>query len=222
MKIKNVLNCLSASLLVLIVVIFSFMTIGLHSAEKINDLITIIVEPLTYCCYAFAFGVIISHLGLYKTRLEKCHCCLFIMLFICALLREMGIQHWLATKDTTAFKLRFFSNPNNPLSEKIIAGLILFIVISIVIYLLIYYIPKILKGFFQMQPLYWTIVTLGGVGILGKTIDRLPANLSRWGYSIEPIWIAWFKLFEETSEFCLPLICAIAIFQFYFIRKQKI
>lgn len=222
MKVKNILNCLFASLLVLIVITFSFLTIGLHAPDQINHLITVIVEPLTYCCYAFAFGVMISHLELYKTKLEKLHCSLFIMLFICALLREMGIQHWLATKDTTAFKLRFFSNPNNPISEKIVAGLILVVVISVVIYLLIYYIPKTIKGFFKMNPLSWSIVTLGGVGIVGKTIDRLPANLRGAGYNLEPIWIAWLKLFEETSEFCLPLICAVAVFQFAFARKQKI
>lgn len=211
---KSFLNCLISPVLVIFTVLTVFTIIGTHDATYIDNTINTFIEPFTYCCYAFALGIMISHLQPYKTQRQKIHVSLFFILFVCAILREMGIQHWLTTTDTTAFKLRFFTNPNNPLSEKITAALILLIVISIIAYLLIYYLPKIIKGFFKLNPLYWTIATFGGTGIICKIADRLPGNLRKAGHELTPQWKEWFELFEETTELCLPLICAIGFIQF--------
>lgn len=211
---KNIIQCFTGPLLVLAVVLISFATIGLQSAPQIDHLLTVFVDPFAYCCYAFAFGIMISHTKPYETPLQKKHLSLFFVLFFCALLREMGIQHWLTTTDTTAFKLRFFTNPANPIHEKIISATLLITVALIVLYLLIYYVPKIIKGFFEMKPLYWTVATFGGTGIICKIADRLPANLRHAGMELSPQTTAWIKLFEETTELCLPLLCALAFVQF--------
>ena len=65
---------------------------------------------ITYICLAkFFFSL---------NKNAKIDFVLYVVLGISAFLRELGIQHWLASKDTTAFKSRFFLNPNNPISEK--------------------------------------------------------------------------------------------------------
>ncbi len=218
---KQFLNCLSAPILVMAVILISFLSIGFQPTLFIDNYITNFLEPFTYCCYAFALGVIICRLEPYQTRKQKVHIGLFFILYICAILREMGIQHWLTSTDTTAFKLRFFTNPNNPINEKIVSGLILLSVISIIIYLLICYLPKIIKGFFKLNPVYWTVATLGGTGIIGKTVDRLPSNLEKHNIDLSDHTRILMKLFEETSEICLPLICAVGFVQFARITKQK-
>ena len=65
-----------------------------------------------------------------------------------AFLREAGIQHWLTFTDSTAFKLRFFTNPNNPFSEKIIAFLCLLSISGLFIYTMFLYLIPSVKGFF--------------------------------------------------------------------------
>ncbi len=218
---KPFLNCLLAPTIVLIIVSLTFLIIGVQSTDSINNYITLFLEPFTYCCYAFAFGVIICHLKPFQTRQQKTHISLFFILYVCAILREMGIQHWLTKTDTTAFKLRFFTNPNNPIDEKIVSALLLITVFSIILYLLIYYFPKIIRGFFNLNPIYWTVATLGGTGIVCKFADRLPSNLMKHNIDLSVHIRALTELFEETTEFCLPLICAIGFVQFARLIQQK-
>ena len=218
---KSFWNCLVAPVLVAFVVVVMFIVIGTHDAITINKINDFFIDPFTYCCYAFALGVMICHLNPYQTKRQKIHVSLFFILFFCALLREMGVQHWLTTTDTTAFKLRFFTNPNNPLSEKIISALILLTVISIIVYLLVCYLPKIIKGFFKLNPLYWTIATFGATGIICKIADRLPGNLRKAGHELDALWKAWFELFEESTELCLPLLCALVFVKFEKMASDK-
>lgn len=214
MVIENFKKCLIAPIFVFLVVILSFSIIGTRDYHAIEQAIDLFLEPFTYCCYAFALGIIICHLQPYQTKQQKKHLVLFFILFGCAVLREMGIQHWLTSTDTTAFKIRFFTNPANPIHEKVIAGFLLLSVFSIIFYLLVYYMPKIIRGFFKLNPLYWTVVTFGCTGIICKIADRLPSNLRKAGYGLDPIWSVWMELFEETTEMCLPLLCALGFVQF--------
>lgn len=77
-----------------------------------------VVENATYFCYAVMFVFFIKVRKSFQTPFEKRALVMFWFFGIAAVLREAGIQHWLASCDTTAFKIRFFTNPDNPLSEK--------------------------------------------------------------------------------------------------------
>ncbi|MBQ8557444.1 MAG: hypothetical protein IJ440_01465 [Alphaproteobacteria bacterium] len=207
------------------IILLSFLVLTPLDTSQIMDALDYELDILTYCCYAFALGIMISHLSVFQTKREKIHLALFFVIYTFAILREMGIQHWLAktlgTTATTAFKLRFFSSPDNPLSAKIISGLILLSVIASLLYLLIFYAPKLTKGFFKYQTLSWTTATLAGVGIAGKIVDRLPSNLKKADIQINESTISLMKVFEESSEMCLPLICAVWFVQFSHIKSSK-
>lgn len=128
----------------------------------------------------------------------------------------------MTSTDTTAFKLRFFTNSNNPIDEKIIAAFILITVLGIAAYLIVYYTPKIIKGFFKLNPLYWTICTLGGMGILAKVFDRIPGNYRKIvGHFMDQPPKAFFGLLEEISETTLPLLVAFAFIQFHLMKKAQ-
>ena len=79
-----------------------------------------IIDIITYIGYAL---MLITMLYLCRDFKDKILCFgIYFILGVAALLREAGIQHHLTNSDTTPFKSRFFLNPNNPLSEKIIYG----------------------------------------------------------------------------------------------------
>lgn len=147
---------------------------------------------------------------------------LFVILGISAFLREMGIQHWLASKDSTAFKSRFFLNPENPLSEKIIAGTILVLFFAVIVYLAIKYSKHLILSFFKMNPTTWSIATLCTIGVFGKFVDRFPSNFKHsYGYALPEQLRLNFNVVEETSEVFLPLIAAFILYQYWLLHKKS-
>lgn len=181
-----------------------------------------VTEVLTYLFYSIAAGTLIYVAKDYlKTPRQTTYFAL-AFLYLAALLREMGIQHWLTTHDTTAIKIRFFTNPNNPLHEKIIAASLVVLVVGVIAYLLFKHLKQMVIGFFKFQTLYWTIATFGGLGVTTQFVDRFPANYAKAvGEKLpEPILFA-LKIFEEGGESLLPLLFAIGLLQFHFILRKK-
>jgi hypothetical protein len=140
----------------------------------------------------------------------------FVLLTIVCILREMGAQHWLTTTDTTAIKIRFFTNPNNPLSEKIVAALVILIVVSLIGYILFKWAIPTVKGFFKLNPLSWSVATLGAFGLIGKLIDRTRTDFwSKFGEQITNSTDIW----EETLEAMIPFTAIIILIQFHIFLK---
>lgn len=169
---------------------------------------------ITYICLAkFFFSL---------NKNAKIDFVLYVVLGISAFLRELGIQHWLASKDTTAFKSRFFLNPNNPISEKIIAGLILVALLIIILYLAKKYTKHLIISFFKMNPTTWSIATLCTWGIVGKFIDRFPSNYKKaYGEALNENIFYALKILEETSEIFLPIIAAFILYQYRLVKKNN-
>lgn len=186
---------------------------GPFDIEKIGA-----TEVLTYVFYGIAGGVLFclgsDYLHTEKRKTYQALCFLWLV----ALLREMGIQHWLTQHDSTAIKIRFFTNPNNPLYEKIISATLILLVVGVIGWLLVKYLKKMVVGFFKFQSVYWTIATFGALGVLTQITDRLPANYVKATreHLSEPILFA-LKIFEEGGESLLPLVFAVGLVQFHFI-----
>ena len=140
---------------------------------------------------------------------------------LCGVFREAGIQHILTTTDTTAFKYRFFTNPNNPLWEKCRAAFLLITVLGAAGIVLFKYFPKIWHGFWNKTPMYWTICALGAFGVICKIADRIPSKYSSFeGHRMSDIAIYWYSITEEGLEMCLPLLVMIAVFQYHFSKEK--
>lgn len=179
------------------------------------------LEKITYTLYVGAVLVALSYRGLFlKTNKQSTYFGL-LFLWLAALLREMGIQHWLTSHDTTAIKLRFFTNPNNPLHEKIISGLLVIVVVGTALWLFAKYLPKIWKGFWKLNPLYWTVVTFGGILIVSQFCDRFPSKYFKATHEhLSPVVLEWLKLFEEGGEACLPILFALGFIQYARLKKK--
>ena len=155
-------------------------------------------------------------------RSAKIDFVLFVGLGIAAFLREMGIQHWIPSQDTTAFKSRFFLNPNNPLSEKIFADALLLALLAALLYLGFKYGKHLIVTFFKMNPITWSIATLCTIGVIAKFVDRFPANYKHCtGFPLPEQLRLNIEVIEETSETLLPLIAAFIFVQYGLLRKLK-
>lgn len=180
-----------------------------------------LMEIITFSGYALTFMIVLCFYKDFNTLEKRKNYGLFLFLLIAAVLREMGVQHWIPSKDTTAFKLRFFTNPDNPLSEKLLSAALLISVFSVIIYLLVKYLPSLIRGFFKMNTICWTICTLGGTGVVAKFADRFPSNYVKWAKEpLDPFIKGHFTLLEETSEAALPLLFAIAVVQAHYLAQK--
>jgi len=182
-----------------------------------------ITELLTYVFYGLAGCVaLVLWQDYMKTPRQGTYFTL-IFLWLAALLREMGIQHWLAINDTTAIKINYFKNPAVPLYGKIIAALVIGIVVGAILYLLIKHLKTMIVGFFKYQTIYWTIASFGLLGLFTQLADRLPSKyVKATGIHLEEPTRFVLKIFEEGGESLLPLVFAIGLLQFHFILHKKI
>ena len=179
-------------------------------------------EVLTYTFYGIGLiTALIFFRDFWKTDKQTTYFAL-LFLWLIALLREMGAQHWLTKHDTTAIKIRFFTNPNNPLHEKVVAGALVILVVGIALWLLIKYLKPMIKGFFSFKALYWTIATFGGVGMVSQFCDRFPSNYYKaTGERLNNTILEGLKLFEEGGEICLPLLFALAFVQYHIMKQGQ-
>ena len=180
------------------------------------------LEYITYGLYILAgITAVCFYRNFIKTDKQSTWVAL-LFLWLVALLREMGIQHWLTRHDTTAIKLRFFTNPENPLHEKIISGTLILLVLGVAGWLLVKYFKQMIRGFFCLSPLYWSIATFGGIGIISQICDRFPSKYFKaTGLRLDADTALWLKLFEEGGEACLPIVFALTFWQYHQMRKKS-
>lgn len=182
------------------------------------------IEQITNLAYIplFLAYILFAKMFWEKGRDARIDFILFVFLGMAAFLREMGIQHWLASKDTTAFKSRFFLNSENPLSEKIIAGFLLLLLVAVLIYLGAKYARRLISSFFRMNPITWSIATLCTFGVFAKFVDRFPSNYKKsHGFSLPEQLRLNLEIVEETSEIMLPLIAMFIFVQYWLLRGNK-
>ena len=148
---------------------------------------------------------------------------IYLFLGIAAFLREGGIQHHLSKTDSTPFKSRFFLNPDNPLSEKIIFGLILLIIFGALAYLAVKYAKHLVKSFFKLDTLTWSIAVFCTVLVCAKIADRLPSKWRKMhgDIALSSDQIAVCSLLEESLEMFLPYLVITIFVQHHILAQNK-
>jgi len=180
-----------------------------------------IIDVVTYLGYGL---MLITMLCFHKDFKDKMLCyTIYFVLGVAALLREAGIQHHLTNSDTTPFKSRFFLNPNNPLSEKIIYGGILLIIFGALFYLAVKYSKHLVVSFFKLNTLTWSVATFCSVLVFAKFADRFPANWRHINHmnGLPRDFIDIWSLLEESSEMFLPYLVIIIFVQNHLLSKKS-
>ena len=177
-----------------------------------------LIEDICHIGYVSLIGMLLYWCDDYKDRIKSWG--MFLFLAMCAFLREEGLHRHLSRTDTTPFKSRFFLNPNNPLGEKIIFGAFLIIVLGAVLYLAYMYVKPVFVKFFKFDTISWSICTLCSIGLVGKIIDRFPANYRKAnGVALPDDIYAIFQLVEESSEMFLPYLAILILAQYHIMKK---
>ena len=180
-------------------------------------------ETLTYLFYGFGGGILFCCAKdfIYDNSKVKTFAAL-AFIYVIMILRDMGAQGWLTTHDTVVTKIRFFTSPNNPLYEKIIAGAVMLFIVAVFLYAFIKHIKPYVKGLIKFEPIAWTTTTLFIWTIFTQIMDRFPAEFRKAvGTDLdEPIRFIM-KILEEGGESLLPLLIAIAFLQFHYLYCKK-
>ena len=180
-------------------------------------------EVLTYLFYGFGGGIIFCCAKDFMSDSSKIKTfSSIVFIYLIMILRDMGAQGWLTTHDTVVTKIRFFTSPNNPMYEKIIAGAVMLFIMAVFFYVLFKNIKPLCKGIKNFEPISWTTLVLFIWTPITQVIDRFPAEyLKATGVMLaEPIRFAM-KIIEEGGESLLPLLIAIAFLQYHFIYAKK-
>lgn len=121
----------------------------------------------------------------------------------------------------TPFKMKFLTNPNNPLADRLTVALCFGVVIALCAGTLLIYLPRLVKGLFRLHPVCWSLGFLGGTVILVALVDRLPAVLRNdHGIRISDSLHALTTALEEGQELMLPLFVILAVLQSHFIHNS--
>ena len=127
----------------------------------------------------------------------------------------------------TVFKMKFLTRaPDIPLMPKLFVLIVFILFFASVMIPLIRYALPLIRGFFRLEPVAWTMATFGAVSVVVLTVDRLPANLRKAGVCVDLLdrdtgtLTSLLKAFEEGGEMVMALLALLAILQAYLIFNR--
>ena len=125
----------------------------------------------------------------------------------------------------TPFKMRFITGSGIPAGAKIVALSYFVLFFGVFAALLAYYFPKLVKGFFRLHPVAWTMCFFGASGVMVQVFDRLPAwyrhakGLPKSAV-VDGAFGSFCTAFEEGGEMMIAAFALIAILQAHAIYSR--
>ncbi|MBR1870881.1 MAG: hypothetical protein IJ802_03545 [Kiritimatiellae bacterium] len=124
----------------------------------------------------------------------------------------------------TPFKMKFLTKSAFPFGAKAIVLVYFGTLFGIAAFAIARYFKPLLRGFFKLHPVCWSVAFMGGSGVLVQICDRLPAMI-RKAQLLDPALMdkqtgsvaALLKIFEEGTEAALASFALLAILQAYLV-----
>ena len=200
---------------------------GLSPVEWMTLPLFGLIVPLVWTCPPNSGGL----------RRQCAWSALWSVLGLIALVRETDLHKlafarlWPEVADSfpgTVFKMRFLKADAVPLMPKLFV-IMVFVIFFVAVGLpLLRYLVPLLKGFFRMEPVAWSAATFGVVSAFVLVVDRLPANLRKWGIVNlkapgHEAGLALCKGLEEGAEMVMALLALLTIVHSYltFVHVRK-
>ena len=127
----------------------------------------------------------------------------------------------------TPFKMRFLTGSGIPVGAKLVAVSYFALFFGVFAALLAYYFPKLVKGFFRLHPVAWSMAFFGVSGVMVQVCDRFPAwyrhakGLPKSAIADGSLG-AFCTAFEEGGEMALAAFALIAILQAHAIYSRDV
>lgn len=135
--------------------------------------------------------------------------------------RELDLHRRFTTD--SMLKSRYYLKVQAPLIEKLIAGAIVLALTAVVLYMLVRYLPLLLRRLRERSAAAITLATSFGVLVLTKIADRLPDLMRHDFGAVAPAWLLHLQaVFEEPLESTIPLLFLLAIVQARLARTQDV
>jgi hypothetical protein len=125
----------------------------------------------------------------------------------------------------TPFKMRFLTRGGIPFGAKLVVVSYFVLFFGVFAAMLAYYFPKLVKGFFRLHPVAWSMAFFGISGVTVQVCDRLPAwyrhakgiaKSEILGSSFQSFCTA----FEEGGEMMIAAFALVAILQAHAIYSR--
>ena len=117
----------------------------------------------------------------------------------------------------TPFKMRFLTRSGIPIGAKAVAVAYFALFFGVFAAMLIYFFPRLVKGFFRMHPVAWTMCFFGGSGVMVQVFDRLPAWYRHAKHlpksDVADAFTSFCTAFEEGGEMLIAAFALLAILQ---------
>ena len=117
----------------------------------------------------------------------------------------------------TPFKMRFLTSGGVPFGAKVIVVMYFVLFFGVFAAMLLYYAKTLLKSFFKLHPVAWSVACMGGSGVMVQVADRLPAWMRHsQGLSkadVPAAFSSFCTAFEEGGEMMLAAFALLAILQ---------
>ena len=125
----------------------------------------------------------------------------------------------------TPFKMRFLTRGGIPFGAKMVAVSYFVLFFGVFAALLAYYFTKLVKGFFRLHPVAWSMAFFGISGVMVQVCDRFPAwyrhakGLPK-GAVVDGAFGSFCTAFEEGGEMMIAAFALIAILQAHAIYSR--
>ena len=135
--------------------------------------------------------------------------------------RELDLHRRFTTD--SMLKSRYYLKVQAPLVEKLLAGAVVLALTAVVLYMLVRYLPLLLRRLRERSPAAITLATAFVVLVLTKMADRLPDVMRHDFGAVVPAWLLHLQaVFEEPLESTIPLLFLLAIAQARLARAQDL
>ena len=127
----------------------------------------------------------------------------------------------------TPFKMRFITGSGIPSGAKLVAVSYFVFFFGVFAALLAYYFPRLVKGFFRLHPVAWSMVFFGISGVMVQVCDRLPAwyrharGLPKSAV-VDGVFGSFCTALEEGGEMMVAAFALIAILQAHAIYSRDV
>lgn len=124
----------------------------------------------------------------------------------------------------TPFKMRFLTGSGIPLRAKFVSASYFVLFFGVFAALLAYYSTKLVKGFFRLHPVAWSMAFFGLSGVMVQVCDRLPAwyrhakGLPK--SALDGTFTSFCTAFEEGGEMMIAAFALIAVLQAHAIYSR--
>lgn len=117
----------------------------------------------------------------------------------------------------TPFKMRFLTNPGAPLVAKAFVLFYFGAFFGVFVVLLACFFPQLVRGFFALHPVAWTMCCFGTSGVMVQLCDRMPAWIRHArglpkSDTVDSV-SSLFTALEEGGEMMIALFALLAIYQ---------